>query len=144
MKLKFILPICSKTVVTELPSCNSSQRNTLLEEQRSTDIHFPPEGIQSSGCGSSVMLSGEVTGLTQSQHGFHIHEFVDATNGCTSAGVHYNTHSKEHGGPDSAVRHAGDLGNIEKMTLTGFPVRWGTADFILLDFDVIYEQDVNL
>ncbi|XP_055714919.1 superoxide dismutase [Cu-Zn]-like [Phlebotomus papatasi] len=94
--------------------------------------------------GAPVMLSGEVTGLTQGQHGFHIHEFVDATNGCTSAGVHYNTHGKEHGGPDSAVRHAGDLGNIEKMTLTGFPVRCGTADFILLDFDVIYEQDVNL
>lgn len=43
---------------------------------------------------------------------FDIFQFGDLSNGCLSAGSHFNPDNAAHGGNDASVRHVGDLGNI--------------------------------
>jgi len=64
------------------------------------------------GCGKPVLVDVNVTGLTEGDHGFHIHEKGDLTDGCTSLGAHYNPDKLSHGAPIDEIRHVGDLGNI--------------------------------
>jgi Cu-Zn family superoxide dismutase len=60
-----------------------------------------------------VEINAELTGLSPGLHGFHVHEFGDCTmDDGTCAGGHFNPTHMPHGGPDSAQRHAGDLGNL--------------------------------
>ena len=60
--------------------------------------------------GKATIIKGIVKGLTPGKHGFHIHEFGDLSDGCKSAGGHYNPDGVSHG--DKEKGHVGDLGNI--------------------------------
>lgn len=62
---------------------------------------------------NGVLIIADVDNLVPGKHGFHIHEYSDcsAPDG-TSTGGNYNPMGCRHGGPDSAIRHVGDLGNI--------------------------------
>jgi len=73
--------------------------------------------------GEPTLIKGRVTGLEPGKHGFHIHEFGDLSNGCDSAGPHYDPDSVDHGDVDKG--HVGDLGNI-----TANPS--GVADFTIV------------
>ena len=60
-----------------------------------------------------VKIDYQIRGLYDGPHGFHIHEYGDLTDGCTSACAHFNPDGATHGGLDTKIRHFGDLGNIE-------------------------------
>ena len=60
--------------------------------------------------GKATIISGTITGLSEGKHGFHIHEFGDLSDGCDSAGGHYNPTGVDHSDIDNG--HVGDLGNI--------------------------------
>ena len=63
---------------------------------------------------SETNIVANVSNLNpNSLHGFHIHKYGDLTNGCITAGPHFNPLNKTHGGPDDEERHVGDLGNIK-------------------------------
>ena len=61
----------------------------------------------------NTKITGTFINLPPGKHGFHIHQFGDLSNGCISAGAHFNPYKKTHGGPNDEERHVGDLGNIE-------------------------------
>lgn len=60
----------------------------------------------------TVEIIVNLTGVSEGLHGFHIHEFGDLREGCSSLCAHYNPFDKQHGGPLDKERHVGDLGNI--------------------------------
>jgi superoxide dismutase, Cu-Zn family len=61
-----------------------------------------------------VKVVAKIDGLTKGPHGFHIHEFGDASSpDGAAAGAHFNPTKADHGAPTSGKRHVGDLGNIE-------------------------------
>jgi len=64
---------------------------------------------------NKLEISYDIDGLADGNHGFHIHEYGDLSDGCTSSCSHFNPFGKKHGGLHSEERHAGDLGNISSI-----------------------------
>lgn len=67
-----------------------------------------------------VKITADIEGLKPGSHGFHIHQYGDCGSDGSSAGgifnplpvAQYNPPATIHGGPDSTMRLAGDLGNV--------------------------------
>lgn len=64
---------------------------------------------------AQCVIEGTVDGLDPGEHGLHVNECGDITNGCSSTGEHFNLKNTKHGAPDADEnnRHTGDLGNIK-------------------------------
>ncbi|OMJ07505.1 Superoxide dismutase [Cu-Zn] [Smittium culicis] len=100
--------------------------------------------------GKPVQITGTLENLTPGEHGFHIHAFGDNTNGCLSAGPHYNPHNVTHGAKDAAVRHVGDLGNVtstdaSKPTAVDFQdsIISLTGPFSIIGRSLVLHEDVD-
>ena len=60
----------------------------------------------------NLHIKYEISGLTDGEHGFHIHKCGDLTEGCRSGCSHFNPDNNIHSGLREKKSHAGDLGNI--------------------------------
>ena len=80
--------------------------------------------------GGPTLIKGRIIGLTPGEHGFHIHEFGDLSNGCESAGAHYNPDDVDHGDLDKG--HVGDLENVvaDKNGVAEFTIKAKRVDLI--------------
>lgn len=97
------------------------QSNTAEEINSAIAVLEPTQGNKVTGTliftklqeGSGVQITGDIQGLTPGKHGFHIHQYGDlSSSDGKSAGDHYNPTNTRHAGPDDAMHHAGDMGNI--------------------------------
>ncbi|REK13011.1 MAG: superoxide dismutase family protein [Planctomycetota bacterium] len=122
MKTTFV-KICTVLVTLGLvTAARAADEHDALPVDEAVAVIVPTKASKSDTAGvimlkqkdGYVQVTGEVTGLTPGEHGFHIHMYGDlrADDG-TSAGGHYNPHGKPHGGPDSKEHHVGDMGNIK-------------------------------
>ena len=104
---------------TKAETCSCESIKTLSEQ--ATDVKAYVELQQSETVkgtillmqkpGTPTLIKGRISGLEPGEHGFHIHEFGDMSDGCKSMGGHYNPDGVDHGDSDNG--HVGDLGNIE-------------------------------
>ncbi len=122
--LFLIVSACNSGDTSNKPVTNEDNTN-MIAHDNSNDISkavcvlTPTEGNNVKGTvtftqtDAGILIVADVEGLSEGNHGFHIHEFGDISKSDgTSAGGHFNPDHKDHAGPEDEVRHAGDFGNI--------------------------------
>ena len=104
---------------TKEKSCQCESLNTISEAEEIVKAVVQLEHVEGDISGGIVLkqepnkptiIRGQIKGLKPGKHGIHIHEFGDLSDGCDSAGGHYNPDGVDHG--DLMQGHVGDLGNI--------------------------------
>ena len=100
-------------------SAQPAKEGTMAGPKHAICVLSPTKGSNVMGTvvftqkGDAVEITGDITGLTPGNHGFHVHEFGDlSSNAGLATGGHFNPEKEKHGGPHAAMRHVGDLGNI--------------------------------
>jgi superoxide dismutase, Cu-Zn family len=109
------------TLIAAAPRQDGARHMDQIAPSGLIAVVYPTEGNKASGVvrfqqrAEGVRVTARIEGLKpDSEHGFHIHEFGDASapDG-TSAGDHFNPEGHEHGLPPDSHRHAGDFGNLK-------------------------------
>ena len=133
--LEFTETSCPRTRAKE---CTCEQINTITEAQDTVVAQCMLEHSDTvkgsilliQAPGTATLIKGTITGLTPGEHGFHIHEFGDMSDGCKSMGGHYNPDGVDHGNINEG--HVGDLGNItaDKSGTAKFTIQAKRVDLI--------------
>ncbi len=102
----------SSRAASEIAAATSPAAHAQIEPRSGSTLSGTARFV---GVGDGLGVHVEVQGATPGLHGIHIHEKGDCNDPkALSAGGHYNPGGgAHHGGPATAVRHGGDLGNIE-------------------------------
>ena len=108
--------------VVAATSIGSAQSMKMEEPTKAVAVFIPTKGSSVAGTvtftktDAGTRVLAELTGLPAGKHGFHVHEFGDASSpDGKAAGSHYDPKmAKKHGDPAKKdARHIGDFGNIE-------------------------------
>ena len=113
--IEFIETKCPRTRAKE---CSCSKVKSITEAEQTTIAQCVLEHSDTvkgtilliQAPGTPTLIKGTITGLEAGEHGLHIHEFGDMSEGCKSMGAHYNPDGVDHG--DLKEGHVGDLENI--------------------------------
>lgn len=146
-----------KTIISLAAMCVLASFAQAQEVSKATAQLEPKSGSNVTGTvtftkdGDEVQVTADIQNLKPGKHGFHIHEKGDCSApDASSAGGHFNPFHQHHGGPATAERHVGDLGNIEgdasgkihfewkgKMSLSG-------ANSVIGKSVVVHEKEDDL
>lgn len=117
--LAFSLYSCGKNEGERYESSQMMKKPDSVSVTKAIANLGPTEGYDVKGTviftkvDGGIKIVADVEGLTPGKHGFHVHEFGDCSSpDGSSAGGHFNPDGVKHGGPNDAVRHVGDMGNL--------------------------------
>lgn len=105
-------PMASGTETPAKPITVEVVATCILEPTEGNDVHGTVTFRQVEG---GVSVTARIEGLSEGEHGFHVHETGDCSApDASSAGGHFNPDGTPHGPPSApeSERHVGDLGNI--------------------------------
>jgi superoxide dismutase, Cu-Zn family len=124
-KMRAIISILISAAIYTTASAQTMNSNMQMPASKSminkaVCVIYPTQGntvtgtVTFSKVDDGVKVVADLQGLSAGKHGIHIHECGDcsAADG-SSAGGHFNPMAKSHGAPMDAMRHEGDMGNIE-------------------------------
>lgn len=90
----------------------TSSAVAVLAPTQGHDVHGMVTFVEENG---GVRVLASLWGLSEGEHGFHVHEHGDCgAPDASSAGDHFSPDDDPHGPPEarSGQRHAGDFGNV--------------------------------